>query len=352
MVADVISRLLGGAILAAGGWALGEYIADTWGPELYVPWVLGLTAGGAIVGMAGTPLLSVRLARRLSEQTGSMPTSRLLSGVVGLLLGLVVAILLSIPTSRIPEWPGVALPIALSLFMAYLGATLMLAPSRDLFQRVVPGLESLSRNGMSSDDGKSTKILLDTSAIIDGRIAAVAATGFLQGTVVIPRFVLDELRHVADSADALRRSRGRRGLEILSQLRSEVRIKTEVLDVDSRNDVEVDSKLVDLAKELNASIVTTDFNLNRVAQIEGVSVLNVNELANSVRPMVLPGEGMSLKIIQEGKEPGQGVGFLEDGTMVVVDSGDGYIGQQIDVVVTRVLQTAAGCIIFAQTKRS
>ena len=352
MVADVISRLLGGAILAAAGWGLGGYISDTWGPELYVPWVLGLTSGGAIIGLAGTPLLSVRIARRLSEQAGSIPTSRLLSGVVGLLVGLIIAILLSIPISRIPGWPGVVLPIALSLFMAYLGVTLMLAPRRDMFRRVVPELEGRSQNGMSPDDGDNARLLLDTSAIIDGRIAAVAATGFLQGTVLIPRFVLEELRHVADSADTLRRSRGRRGLEILSQLRGEERIKTEVVDSDYRNGGDVDSKLVGLAKELNASIVTTDFNLNRVAKIEGISVLNVNELANSVRPMVLPGEGMSLEIIQEGKEPGQGVGYLEDGTMVVVESGDRYISQQIDVVVTRVLQTAAGCIIFAQPKQS
>jgi uncharacterized protein YacL len=352
MVADVISRLLGGAILAAGGWALGEYVADTWGPELYVPWVLGLTVVGAVIGLAGTPLLSVRFARRLAEQAGSIPTSRLLSGVVGVLLGLVVATLLAIPLSRIPDWPGVVLPIALSLFMAYLGAMLMLAPRRDMFQRVVPDLDGPSRIQTSPRDGDNARILLDTSAIIDGRIAAVAATGFLQGTVLIPRFVLDELRHVADSADTLRRGRGRRGLEILSKLRGEERIKTEVVDIDYRNGADVDSKLVDLAKELHASIVTTDFNLNRVAQIEGISVLNVNELANSVLPMVLPGEGTSLKIIQDGKEPGQGVGFLEDGTMVVVESGDSYIGQEIDVVVTRVLQTAAGCMIFAQLKRS
>jgi uncharacterized protein YacL len=276
----------------------------------------------------------------------------LLSGVAGLLLGLVVAVLLSVPISRIPGWPGIVLPIALSLFMAYLGANLMLAPRRDLFQRIVPELDHLSENEKASNGGDNARVLLDTSAIIDGRIAAVAATGFLQATIVIPRFVLDELRQVADSADTLRRSRGQRGLEMLNQLRSEGHVKTEVLDIDHGNRIEVDSKLVGLAKELNASIVTTDFNLNRVAQIEGIGVLNVNELANSVRPMLLPGEGISLRITREGKEPGQGVGFLEDGTLVVVESGDTYINQEVEVVVNRVLQTAAGCIIFAQPERS
>jgi uncharacterized protein YacL len=350
MVADVISRLLGGAILAAGPGARRVHCGHV-GDELYGPWVLGLTAGGAIIGLAGTPLLSVRLAQRLSEQTGSIPTSRLLSGVVGLLLGLVISILLSIPISRIPEWPGIVPPITLSLFMAYLGATLVLTPRRDMFHRIVPELDDLSRNGRSSDNGNTPRVLLETCAIIDGRIAAVAATGFLQGTVGIHRFVLDKLRHLADSADSLRRSRGRRGLEILNQLRSDGHTKTEVLDAKVRDDLKVDSKLVGMAKDLNASIITTDFNLNRVAQVEGITVLNVNDLANSVRPIVLPGEGMRLKILQEGKEPGQAVGFFDDGTMVVVESGDRYISQKVDVVVTRVLQTAAGCMIFAQPRQ-
>ena len=204
MVADVISRLLGGAILATGGWGLGEYIAE---PELYLPWVLGLTAGGAIIGLARTPLLSVRFARRLSEQTGSIPTSRLLSGIVGLLLGLVISVLLSILISRIPEWPGAMLPIALSFFMAYMGATLMLAPRGDIFQRIGPELDVISRIGVSPDDSSSARVLFDTSAIVDGRVSAVAAAGFLQGTLLIPRFVLDELRQVADSEESVRRRR-------------------------------------------------------------------------------------------------------------------------------------------------
>lgn len=356
MVADVISRLVGGAILATGGWRLGEYIADTWGPELYAPWVFGLTIGGAVVGLAGTPWFSSKIIRDFVDETHTISTSRLLSSAVGLVLGLIIALLISIPVSRVPGWLGVALPISLSLFLAYLGAMIMSAPSRDMFKRMIPEHGSPDSPPVSGvggvDIGESTKILLDTSAIIDGRIAGIGAAGFLQGTVIIPRFVLDELRHIADSSDSMRRSRGRRGLEILNQLRKESAVHTEVLDIDYQNGMEVDAKLVDLAKDLHASIMTTDYNLNRVAQIEGIQILNVNELANSVRPLVLSGESMTLKITQEGKEVGQGVGFLDDGTMVVVESGSRHINQDMDVVVTRVLQTAAGVIIFAQPTRS
>ena len=210
-------------------------------------------------------------------------------------------------------------------------------------------LASLRGNGHRA--ALNGRILLDTSAIIDGRVAAISQTGFLRGTLVIPRFILDELRHVADSKDSLRRNRGRRGLEMLNKLKEDAQIPIEVLDVDDRNGQEVDSKLVELAKDLSAAILTTDYNLNRIAQIQGVTVLNVNELANTLRPVVLPGEAISIKIVQEGKEPGQGVGFLDDGTMVVVASGQHHLGHEVEASVTRVLQTAAGCIIFAQTRR-
>ena len=352
MVADVMPRLLGGALLATGGWGLGEYIADVWGPEYYVPLVLGLASSGAVIGLVATPRVAGRAARRLSEQMRAIPTSRLLSGLVGLLLGLVIALLVSIPVARTPGWAGAAIPIALSIFLAYLGGMVMLAPRRDIFRNLLNDSDHPVTNGVANNGQDQINVLVDTSAIIDGRISGISAAGFLQGTLMIPRFILDELRHVADSTDSLRRNRGRRGFEMLNELRKEGRVRTEVIDVDYQNGMEVDRKLVELAKSLHASILTTDYNLNRVAQIEGVNVLNVNELANSVRPALMPGEGMTLKIIQEGKEPGQGVGFLEDGTMVVVESGIGYLDRDADVTITRVLQTAAGCIIFAQPRRS
>jgi uncharacterized protein YacL len=194
------------------------------------------------------------------------------------------------------------------------------------------------------------QILLDTSAIIDGRIADISQTGFVHGTLVIPRFVLDELRHIADSPDSLRRNRGRRGLDILNKLQKESDVPVQIPDVDFADTPEVDGKLVKLAKSLRCPIITNDFNLNKVAEIQGVRVLNINELANAVKSVVLPGEEMAIRIIQEGKEAGQGVGFLDDGTMVVVEGGRRYLHSQLNIIVTRVLQTVAGRMIFAHPK--
>lgn len=352
MVADIVSRIVGGAFLAIAGWGLGGYITDIWGPERYVLWVFGLAVSGAIIGLVSTPFVLGKLYRTISEQTHPIPTSRMLSGVVGVIMGLLVALLFSIPLWRIPGWPSVTFPIALSLLLAYLGGMIMFSPSRDLFQKFVPESSSHSLNADPRARGDSPGIMLiDTSAIIDGRIASVSETGFLQGTLVIPRFVLNELRHVADSGDSIRRARGRRGLEILNQIRMDGKVRTEVMEIDYPRARDVDAKLVGLAKDMGASIVTTDFNLNRVAQIDGIRVLNVNELAGSLRPVVIPGENMRLRIIQEGKEAGQGVGFLEDGTMVVVESGIRYLNTDLNVTATRVLQTAAGRMIFAQPAR-
>ena len=237
------------------------------------------------------------------------------------------------------------LPIALNLLFATAGAAIAVSRERDLLaffpQTANSEAHSASSNG---------KIVLDTSAIIDGRIADISESGFINGALVIPRFVLDELRHIADSSDSLRRNRGRRGLEMLNRLRKESTTPVEVLDIDHWNGLEVDAKLVMLAESLNAPIVTTDFNLNRVAEIQGVSVLNVNELANALKSVVLPGEEMAVHVIQQGKEAGQGVGFLDDGTMVVVEGGRGFLDSTVEVSVTRVLQTAAGRLIFAQPR--
>jgi uncharacterized protein YacL len=214
-------------------------------------------------------------------------------------------------------------------------------------QAIFPALENTNGTGKLSRNGN---ILVDTSAIIDGRIADLSITGFLEGVLVVPRFVLDELRHIADSSDSLRRSRGRRGLEVLGRLRKDPTVPMEVLDVGVGVGDEVDSQLVRLAKGMKSPILTTDYNLNRVAELQGVQVLNVNELANALKSIVLPGEELRVNIVQEGKEAGQGVAYLDDGTMVVVEGGRRYLNAFHDVVVTRVLQTAAGRIIFAQPK--
>ena len=192
--------------------------------------------------------------------------------------------------------------------------------------------------------------ILDTSVIIDGRIADICQTGFLEGTIVIPQFVLAELQHIADSSDVLKRNRGRRGLDILNRIQKELKIKVEIYEGDFEEIHEVDSKLVKLAKITNGIVVTNDFNLNKVCELQKVSVLNINDLANAVKPVVLPGEEMKVQVIKDGKEHNQGVAYLDDGTMIVVEEGRNYIGKHIDVLVTSVLQTSAGRMIFAKPK--
>ena len=192
--------------------------------------------------------------------------------------------------------------------------------------------------------------ILDTSVIIDGRVADICQTGFLEGTIVIPQFVLEELQHIADSSDVLKRNRGRRGLDILNRIQKELAIKVEIYEGDFEEISEVDSKLVKLAKITNGILVTNDFNLNKVCELQNVSVLNINDLANAVKPVVLPGEELTVQVIKDGKEYHQGVAYLDDGTMIVVEEGREYIGKRIEVLVTSVLQTSAGRMIFAKPK--
>lgn len=264
-------------------------------------------------------------------------------------MGLVVAALIALPLSYLPSHAGSWLPLAVTIVLAYSGLAVVLSRERQVLQflRLLPA-EGETPDG-ATNGRVNGKIVLDTSAIIDGRIADITSTGFLHGTLIVPRFVLDELQHIADSADSLRRTRGRRGLDVLNKLRKENGVPFEVADV-KVDGSEVDSKLVKLAESIHASILTTDFNLNRVAEIQGVRVLNVNELAQAVRPVLLPGEELGIQVVQEGKEAGQGVGFLDDGTMMVVEGGRSFVGLEIDVVITRVLQTAGGRIIFAHPK--
>ncbi len=192
--------------------------------------------------------------------------------------------------------------------------------------------------------------ILDTSVIIDGRIADIARTGFIEGVLLIPGFVLQELQHIADSSDVLKRNRGRRGLDILNRMQKESKVAVHIVDEDFDDITEVDAKLVRLAQLKDAKVLTNDFNLNKVAELQGVDVLNINELANAVKPVVLPGEEMLVHVIKDGKEQGQGVGYLDDGTMIVVDGGRRFIGESVGVMVTSVLQTAAGRMIFAKPK--
>lgn len=264
---------------------------------------------------------------------------------LGVVAGLVVGLLLFPPLSRLPGGAGWVVPLAVSGSLGLLGALVGTWRHRQI-SAVLPPIARAESGGASA----SHPILMDTSAIIDGRIADLATTGFLMGTLHVPNFVLDELRHIADSPEPLRRNRGRRGLEVLTRLNQDPRAAVKVLDVPFQNGADVDARLISLAKQMDAHLLTTDFNLNRSAGVRGVKVLNINELANAIRQVVLPGEEMSLRVIQEGREVGQGIGFLDDGTMVVVEGGKRFLNSDLEVTVSRVLQTPTGRIIFAQPK--
>ena len=278
-----------------------------------------------------------------------MPLQDLIGGAAGLIIGLIIANLLGAPLVNIP-WVGPYIPIIFSVLFGYLGLSLGIKKKEEL-----RGLMSMWRVGSKQgrgDGGKSIDKVLDTNVIIDGRIADICRTGFLEGTLIVPRFVLEELQHIADSSDLLRRNKGRRGLDILNQMRKEQGIKIEIRDFDGLdNRKDVDYRLIQVCKRLDCPVVTNDFNLNKVAELVGVKVLNINELANAVKPLFLPGEEINgVDVIRDGKESGQGVAYLEDGTMIVIEGGKKYIGQRINVVVTSVLQTSAGRMIFAKPK--
>jgi uncharacterized protein YacL len=251
----------------------------------------------------------------------------------------------------LPDPFGNILPFLAVLIFGYFGVALFMMRQADIMAVIGTvsnrGGESVSAPNTAWGQGSRT-ILLDTSVIIDGRVADIAKTGFLPGTLLIPRFVLNELQYIADSADSLRRQRGRRGMEVLAELQKVSAVSVRISDIDVEGVREVDDKLVILARQLKCPILTNDYNLNRVAELQGVVILNINELANAVKSVVLPGETMGIAIIQEGKEMNQGVGYMDDGTMVVVEGGNRFIGQTKAVNVTKVLQTAAGRMIFAK----
>ena len=275
------------------------------------------------------------------------------AALIGLIIGLLIAALLAFPLSLLPSPFGDILPFLGVLIFGYLGITLFVMRQPDLFN-VIQAITNRGGASTPAAEEPATKwsegrtILLDTSVIIDGRIADIARTGFLPGSLLIPRFVLNELQYIADSPDNLRRQRGRRGMEVLAQLQKEPAIPVHVSDIDVEGVREVDDKLVILARQMRCPILTNDYNLNRIAELQGVMILNVNELANAVKSVLLPGETLGVRVIQEGKESGQGVGYMDDGTMVVVENGREFMNQEIPVTVTKVLQTAAGRMIFGR----
>jgi uncharacterized protein YacL len=346
MSIEFVFRLIGMVIMSIGGTWFGIYFSALSGEE---PLARAVAFGmvGAIAGLVLTPYLTTRPMRAIRKTLTQVSTQTLVAGTVGLVISLVAAALLAFPLSLLPSPFGQVLPVLIALAICYLGVTIFVSRQNDVAS-VWSNFSQRSQEGGQVEIEPNRTILMDTSVIIDGRVADIARTGFLPGELLIPRFVLNELQYIADSGDSLRRQRGRRGLEVLAQLQKDNSISVRISDIDVEGTNAVDDKLVILARQMRAPVLTNDFNLNRVAEIQGVTILNINELANAVKAVYLPGESLEVRIIQEGREHGQGIGYLDDGTMVVVQDGDGYIGKEISTIVTKVLQTAAGRMIFSK----
>ena len=388
--------ILGGAALNLASPLLFTYInpeffqADTGIFELTLASLVCILAGALLGGLGGwfvSPYLIRKLGKFTSfveKQLSKMPINDVIAGAVGLAIGLIIANLLGNAFARIPI-VGYYIPVIFSIVLGYLGVRITikkrkeLVASFDFIKEILhnreaekaakeakaaekpaelpapeenPPVERAKVNlvKLQENKGKNYK-LLDTNVIIDGRIADICKTGFLEGTLLIPVFVLEELQYIADSSDTLRRVRGRRGLDVLQKIREdESNLEVEIMNVDFEDIQGVDSKLVRLAQKLGGKIITNDFNLNKVAQLRGVEVLNINDLSNAVKPVVIPGETMRVQVVKDGKEPGQGVAYLDDGTMIVIENGHRYLSRTISVEVTSALQTSAGRMIFAKPR--
>ena len=348
---EFILRIVGMIVLAIGGgyWGLG---LSKFNPDETVRTTLTFALVGALTGLILTPYFTTRPSRALRALLGRMAAESLFAGMTGLVVGLLIAALLSFPLSLLPAPLGEILPFLGVLIFSYFGVSLFVMRQGDIMG-LLSALGGRSEGGGSSSwTNLNRNILLDTSVIIDGRVADIAKTGFLPGTLLIPRFVLNELQYIADSPDGMRRQRGRRGMEVLAELQKLPNILVRISDINVEGMREVDDKLVVLARQLKCPILTNDYNLNRVAELQGVTILNINELANAVKSVVLPGEALRINIMQEGKEHGQGVGYMDDGTMVVVENGKDYIGEYMEVNITKVLQTAAGRMIFGRVEEN
>ncbi|HYW53338.1 MAG TPA: PIN domain-containing protein [Candidatus Elarobacter sp.] len=355
-VATAVLRLVFAAIFGTTGFLLGReaYLKLI---SLHVAsqfWQLAFLVVapvvGAVVGVLVVPAAQVLFETELQQVERAidrLAPGELVGGAIGLVTGLVIAFLVKSILFEFVAFAGptggyiaIALYLVLSIFTAFLGARV------GAKQRVAIG-RIATPSATAAASGGEPKVL-DTSVIIDGRVLDIVRSGFLEGPLLLPRFVLRELQLIADSADPLKRTRGRRGLELLSTLQQTVPI--EIVERDPEDIAQVDAKLVRLAQERGARLVTNDYNLNRVAQVEGVPVLNINELANALKPVLLPGEELRVSVIREGREAHQGVGYLDDGTMIVVENGRRLIGDAVEVVVTSALQTNAGRMIFARPK--
>jgi uncharacterized protein YacL len=335
-------------MLVLGVWGVwfGIYFSQLFGEPAEVR-AIAFGMVGMLAGLILTPYLTTRPMRAIRKALTQVSAKSLFTGILGMVVGLIISALIAFPLSMLPDPYSQILPFVVAAVMCYLGVAVFSSRQTDIFE-VWSSISSRTGDGGSGDGLASRSILMDTSVIIDGRVADIARTGFLPGELLIPRFVLNELQYIADSGDNLRRQRGRRGLEVLSNLQKDPSISVRISDIDVEGTRAVDDKLVILARQMRAPVLTNDYNLNRVAELQGVTILNINELANAVKAVYLPGENLEVRVIQEGREHGQGIGYLDDGTMVVVQDGNELIGDEVNTVVTKVLQTAAGRMIFSK----
>lgn len=338
-------------------WMPGKILMTIFSVVLFA--FIGLMTAPLFLGVLGS------MGSFIESHLKNTSWSEITSATVGMIIGLLIANLLALPFSDLPF--GSYMAVVLNVVLAYLGARILLkrqselrnvfGPIRTLKERLSMIKEQPHRDdevfSAEEQPWEVPKKILDTSVIIDGRILDVARTGFLEGIILIPQFVLHELQAVADSTDPARRTRGRRGLDVVNELQRLSDLQIEIVDASLKHlkADSVDSALVVLAEKIGGQILTTDYNLNKLAQIQGIRVLNVNDLANALKPMLLPGETIIIDIIREGKEPHQGVGYLDDGTMFVVEDGENYIGKRVEVVVTSMLQTSAGRMVFGRIRR-
>jgi len=362
---NIIIRTLLGILGAIAGYQLAQYLSGSpWWPKSALMWDLAMwglvIAFSAFIGYLLAPLFIrgiARIGQIFERSLQSFTWQDLFVAILGLIVGLIVANLLAMPLSSIPNL-GFYLAILLNIILGYIGLILFLKRKDEIVSmwssfEVFRDRFHLKGKRMREEGMHDNIKILDTSALIDGRILDIAKVGFIEGILCIPGFVLLELQAIADSTDPLRRAKGRRGMEVVEDLQKLPAVKIEILE-QSLKELKVDTVdegLIELAKKLKAKIITTDYNLNKIASIQGLSVLNVNDLANALKPVMIPGETLEVDVIKEGKEPNQGVAYLTDGTMLVVEDGEKYIGKRVEVVITSLLQTSAGRMIFGRVKR-
>ncbi|MBX0328955.1 twitching motility protein PilT [Oscillochloris sp. ZM17-4] len=351
---NFLVRIAGMLVLAYIGWATGRSLSDPRPDDLQQFATQLLLLSGAGLGLLVTPRLTIEPVEELLRRSRSVPLSDLFLTGAGVMVGLIFSVLLTVPLSSLPAPLSHYLPALSAALFAYLGGTIFITRKRDILERMQGWRRAAPAITLNASESPTPgrRLILDTSAIIDGRIAVVAQTGFLEGTLIVPGFVLAELQQLADSSDDLRRAKGRRGLELLNGMQKQSALPIEVVNIEVSGATKVDDKLVAMARQYSSPIITNDFNLNRVAALQGVKVLSLNQLSESVRPPVTQDQRLHVMIRNEGNARQQGVGYLEDGTPVIVEEARHLIGQSVEVVVIRLHQTQTGRLVFAQLAES